>query len=305
MKKIISIVLIVGLIFFWLLPISKAEFTVNMNLETNINSIVKGDIVKLKITTNEKVVAFNCLINYDNNIFELVESKTSGLSVGIKENKIACVYVDTTGVGIDCFEIEFKAIDISSKAKFSIEQPKFRATDKMQSYTEKQISGLEPINIQVIEQPQDLKIIYSDDLIIGEKVIGIMVKNSYTNRTITKETLATYIRKMEKLTGNDGKIKDNTSLVMTGDNLQLNGETYKVILYGDSNGDGIICDTDDIMTIIDNFLGKKIIEGANKIAANLENIDDILDIDDIMQMINRYLNTLTTDLVTNLPSSKI
>ena len=42
----------------------------HQEVEIKVDDIVKGDIVKLKITTNEKVVAFNCLINYDNNIFK-------------------------------------------------------------------------------------------------------------------------------------------------------------------------------------------------------------------------------------------
>ena len=60
--------------------------------------------------------------------------------------------------------------------------------------------------------------------------------------------------KKELITG-DGK-----DLVKTGYYLTKAEGEYKIVLYGDANEDGIICDTDDIMVIIEDYLGKKQLE---------------------------------------------
>ena len=149
------------------------------------------------------------------------------------------------------------------------------------------------------------EIIYNDNLIENTKTIGIMLDRNDTSKTISKNVLMIRDTKIEDvLDGNNVSIASDAN-VATGYSVVIGDDKYKVILYGDANGDGIVCDTDDIMTIINDYLGIKRCEGINRIAANLENTDNILDIDDVMKMINMYIGNLQTSLVTNLPQSTI
>lgn len=60
------------------------------------------------------------------------------------------------------------------------------------------------------------------------------------------------------------------------------------------------------MTVINDYLGKTTLDVENKIAANLQNTDEMLDVDDLMRMINRYLGKQDNLLAMNLsaPSTK-
>ena len=125
-KKIIAILIFIFIfILSSIATISMATFTANMTFDENPTSIEVGKDIKLKITTNETIVAFNCLINYDSSAFELVRSATQGLDVGITDGKVACIYADSQGIGTNSFEIEFKTIGQATGATFSVENPTF------------------------------------------------------------------------------------------------------------------------------------------------------------------------------------
>lgn len=141
---------------------------------------------------------------------------------------------------------------------------------------------------------------YNDNLLDQKQTLGIMLESG--KKQITKSEL---LEKNTDIIDIIGTRDESNNLVCTGDIAKINDKEYIVVLYGDANGDGIICDSDDIMVIIKEYLGIKNAEGEYRLAANLCNTDDILDIDDVVNMINFFLGNLTGNLVENLPESTI
>ena len=159
-------------------------------------------------------------------------------------------------------------------------------------------------NKNVYAADENPKLIYNNRL-IGEKyIIAIVLDKSDSDRKITKSELIGVDNTINDVISDGKSIKD-TDLVKTGDEVKLENYKYTVVLYGDSNKDGIVCDTDDLMTIINDYLGKEELKEEKRLAANLMNTDDKLDTDDLMQMINMYLGKVEGTLVTNPPKSAI
>lgn len=305
MKKLTMLSFTIILSICLLTTISNATFIVNMNMEGNAKIVELGETKTLIISVNEPVYVLNFNINYDSQVFKLVGSETENLGVAEKDGKIACIYADSTGIGTQEFKIKFEAIqETTNGANFSIENAKFSTTGQEESYKGNQITGLEqPLTLTVLNS--EIKTIYNSDIIQGQKTLGIMFKNTYTDNTITKSTFMQWTDDVKNLYDKDGNIKADSDLIKTGDKIEIGKETLSVVLYGDANGDGIVCDADDVMIIINDFLGKKPATGINRVATNLANADDELDTDDLMQMINRFLGRLNNDLVKNLPQSTI
>ena len=149
-------------------------------------------------------------------------------------------------------------------------------------------------------------IAYYDGLVTGKKNVIISV-NEKNKNTITKEEVINLYEgnKITDIKNKDGANLLDADTVKTNDKVVTADGEYVVILVGDSNCDGIICDTDDIMTIIDDFLGRTKLKGEQKLAANLMNSDELLDTDDIMIMMNRYLGKVEKLLSNNLPVGSI
>ena len=145
------------------------------------------------------------------------------------------------------------------------------------------------------------------NLIQNKNVLAIMLPNDTSKLNITKEELQELLSsKWEK--ESNITIKNNTEnnpKVSTGMEITVNNEDYTVLLYGDANGDGDICDADDLMVVINDFLGKSKANDINFLAANLANQESLkqLDSDDLMQMINMYLGKLNGSLVKELPEN--
>ena len=160
------------------------------------------------------------------------------------------------------------------------------------------------VNKNVYAADVNPKLIYNNRL-IGEKyIIAIVLDKSDSDRKITKSELIGTDNTINDITSDGKSIKD-TDLVKTGDKVKLENYKYTVVLYGDPNEDGIVCDTDDLMTIINDYLGKEELKDEKRLAANLMNKDDKLDTDDLMQMINMYLGKIEGTLVANPPKSAI
>ena len=249
MKKITLLMLSIILIISLLTTISNATFTVNMNMEENSKIIELGETKTLVVSVNEPVYALNFNINYDSQVFKLIGSETENLNVEEKDGKIACIYADFAGIGTNEFKIKFEAIQETNGANFSIENAKFRATEQEESYKGNGITGLEqPLTLTVVNS--EIKTVYSSEIIQGQKILGIMFKNTYQDNTITKSTFMQWINGVGNLYDKDGNIKSDSDLIKTGDKIEIGNETLSVVLYGDSNGDGIVCDVDDVMVII-------------------------------------------------------
>lgn len=144
----------------------------------------------------------------------------------------------------------------------------------------------------------------ADEMVINfskigeEKVVQILLSKDDDDRKVTKEEIMTKNNTIISIKDKTGNEIENSEILKTGYTLETANGTSTIILLGDANEDGYVCDTDDIMVIIDDYLGKVEANYITKTAANLYNNDDVLDTDDVMQMINMYLGKLEGQLLT-------
>lgn len=160
-------------------------------------------------------------------------------------------------------------------------------------------------NATTTESSEEVDIKFYNETLIKNKKNSLIVFNKPERTHISKQeaiTMSSVITDITNQTNSDSLLSNDN--VKTGDNIKIDDEIYTVILSGDANGDGIVGDTDDIMCIIDDFLGKKTLENENRVAANLQNNDNILDVDDIMYMVNRYLGKSDV-IISKTPSGYI
>ena len=147
-----------------------------------------------------------------------------------------------------------------------------------------------------------IEIKFYENLIGTSKNATIALNNNTKN--ISKQTAKSNNSNITEIKNSSGQIIEDTANIKTGDKIQVGTDEYEVILYGDSNKDGTICGTEDIMTIVNDYLGKNKLEGIEKIAANLANGDEKLDTDDIMKMIKVY-NGESINIVDKVPEGSI
>lgn len=133
-RKIVVIAIILVLVMLALFFKSNNKI-LKVRLDTNLDSVQVGDEIILTIQTSKVVDTASFFINYDSNTFELKESKTEVLSIAEKEGKIACIYADLNGTGVDEFQISFKAINKGKEAKFYIEDIKCGIAGDVATYT--------------------------------------------------------------------------------------------------------------------------------------------------------------------------
>lgn len=176
--KLIMLIIISIMIF--------TVYTYAFSIEPSINnvSVKPGEEIIFKIKSNEKIVATNFKLNYDNEAFELVKSNTSGLNVAEKDGKIACIYADMSGVGTNNFEIILKAKLSNKSVNFGLEDAKFRAVNAKTSYTGSQIDGIETIiNVKTIDDANTNTIVNET-----QNNINNVVTNSNTDNTTSQDT---------------------------------------------------------------------------------------------------------------------
>lgn len=146
---------------------------------------------------------------------------------------------------------------------------------------------------------------YYNHLIENQKVVTILLEKTTVSRKVTKEEVMKNDQKIEEIKDAKKKTLKNTDLVKTGDYITVKGEDYQVVLYGDVNKDGFICDIEDIMILQNNYLGQRKVEAIEKLAGNLVNTDNTLDIEDIMRMINVYLGNSKEEILTKIQKGYI
>ena len=153
------------------------------------------------------------------------------------------------------------------------------------------------------ENIKDIK--YYEELAANENVVTIILdKNTVTRKTTKQETMK-FDKKITQIKDGNNKQLNENDLVKTGDLITVNGIDYKVILYGDVNKDGYICSEKDIEMIQNSYLGNITLDSLQKIAGNLQNEDDTLDIEDIMKLVTTYLGQANSEIVSNIPSGSI
>lgn len=216
---------------------------------------------------------------------------TTGLEdVHIKIDKtlvMSIIYIAIIGIGVIIMGVTI--LVISSKIKKSGILKKFLSSIVALLI----ISTLSP-KVEAIGN----NIVINFSKIGEEKIVQIVLSKDDEDKQVTKEEIIAINNTIISIKDENGNEIQNNEIIKTGYTLQTRNGISKIILLGDANGDGIVCDTDDIMVIIDDYLGTVPANNIQKIAANLCNTDDILDIDDVMQMMDMYLGKLEEDLLT-------
>ncbi len=92
---------------------------------------------------------------------------------------------------------------------------------------------------------------------------------------------------------------------ITGENVNTTQKSidYTVLLYGDANGDGKICNCLDVNIIRQDYVFNNKAEGVYKLAADLY-ADGTLNVRDVQRMVKKYLGTLESSVVTPFPGEK-
>ena len=147
-----------------------------------------------------------------------------------------------------------------------------------------------------------INLTFHNSLIEDSKNVTIgLRKELYTkSKTITVKEIKEKKSTISEITTSSGITRRDEAIIRTGDKVKLVGLEYDVILYGDANKDGIICDTPDLKIIEESYLGKRNINTQNIefVAANLANSDEKLDAKDAIKMIKIY-NNKQTAIVSN------
>lgn len=215
---------------------------------------------------------------------------TSGLEdIDVKIDKtlaMSIVYIVIIGIGVIIMGVTIWVI--SNKLKKSGMLKKFLSSILALFI----ISSLAP-KIEAVGN--DIVINFSK---IGEeKIVQIVLSKEDEDKQVTKQEIIEKNNTIISIKDENGNEIQNDEIIKTGYTLETKNGISKIVLLGDANGDGYVCDTDDIMVIIDDYLGNETANTIQKIAANLCNTDDILDIDDVMQMIDMYLGRLEDNLL--------
>lgn len=156
-----------------------------------------------------------------------------------------------------------------------------------------------------------------DELLENELVVAInpnkLFKATATNEDdmhiLVKQDLEDIFEKSNLTIANvknkNGKLYNDTTAIGTGATATAdNQKQYKVVLYGDANGDGRICNSMDIDVIRQDYVFNNKAEGAYKIAADLQ-VDGTLNVRDVQRMTKKYIGQLDGTLVTPFPDEEI
>lgn len=138
-----------------------------------------------------------------------------------------------------------------------------------------------------------------------EKLIVVMPDQ--TNRNLKRDVFEKEIQKsisVKEIVNSENEKIDNNGLVGTGSKVITEEKDYRVIVYGDINGDGKV-NSNDIGLIIKEKVNDEKIEGINRKAANVCNVEDvddeIVNSEDINRLKNYILRKLDINLVDELP----
>lgn len=292
---IAGIVLATGLVFkkkaknlnklFVILPLVAA-----LSISGAVNAIKLVDDTKMKagvfekgdLLDNEAVVAVSPCKDFKTenslNVATLNEIfNKSGFSVSEFANKWETVPEDTELImyknGI--FIMDHYTVASEIRGKYEIHE------NNIEFFSE---TG-EKWNGQYITEESGRKILKV--ILDGEETTFYSVDDKDENKTISTGTVIEAYRALG--TG-------ATSLIIETQN-------YTVLLYGDANGDGKICNSLDVNVIRQDYVFNNKAEGVYKKAADLY-ADDVLNVRDVQRMVKKYLGKLDGSLVTPFPGEK-
>ena len=143
-----------------------------------------------------------------------------------------------------------------------------------------------------------------DSLVEGEKIVAINPGKSYYQTEDLSLEMLQSIFSEENLTIDSIKNKDGNSItekIATGDKVVLTDESeYTVLLYGDANGDGIICNASDVSVIRNEYVKGERADDIYRLAADLSP-DNILNVKDVAIIVKKYTAKTDGPLVTPFP----
>ena len=220
---------------------------------------------------------------------------TNGLAIQKVQVKnitmTSLMWLAVIGIGVIVMESIILVIANKIKSKKQLKVTKKMMTIVLALFT----LGILSSNVKATEND----VIINFSKVGEEKIVQILLSKDDSDRMITKEEVIAKNNTITSIKDENGNEIQNTNIVKTGYKVQTANGTSTVVLLGDANKDGIVCDTDDIMVIINDYLGKQKADSIMKVAANLYNADDVLDTDDIMQMMNMYLGKLEGQMLVN------
>ena len=102
----------------------------------------------------------------------------------------------------------------------------------------------------------------------------------------------------------NGKLCNEETAIGTGSvATSKDEEKYTIVLYGDANGDGRICNTMDIEVIRQDYVFNNKAEEEYKLAADLQ-ADGTLNVRDVQQMVKKYIGELDETVVNPFPEDE-
>ena len=142
---------------------------------------------------------------------------------------------------------------------------------------------------------------YYKKLVSDRQVVTVLIDETSKREKITKSELMESDKKITDVKDLYRENKKDTDLIKTGDYVYLGEDEYKVILYGDVNRDGTICDIQDIMYVLDMMDGTRQKDEMRSIAGNIDNTDKVADVKDVIRMANIFLGIYKSQIITNIP----
>jgi len=224
MKKIISFIVILALIFtFFLTTITFAASLTTLNVEINKTTVRPGQEVNLIINFGEDLGAYTFDIAYDNNIFDYV--MTDGGTANNTGNKVRVTFYDTTG-GTNPrqnMSVVFKAkegITTSNPTELTVTGEGLANADGSVTYDDITTPIVKNITVEPEYQPYILNLEYTGDIIFGEeKDMKISYSSSmgrYYEHARLIASATTPNGASVKLMATDIKTKGEQDLILSG-----------------------------------------------------------------------------------------
>lgn len=143
-----------------------------------------------------------------------------------------------------------------------------------------------------------------DTLVKGEKIVAINPgKSYYQTESLSLEMLQSVFSE-ENLTIDNIINKEGNSItekIATGDKVILTDNSeYTVLLYGDTNGDGTICNASDVSIVRNEYVKGERADDVYRLAADLSP-DNILNVKDVAIIVKKYTAKTNGPLVSTFP----
>ncbi len=143
-----------------------------------------------------------------------------------------------------------------------------------------------------------------DTLVEGEKIVAINPgKSYYQTESLSLEMLQSVFSE-ENLTIDNIINKEGNSItekIATGDKVILTDNSeYTVLLYGDTNGDGTICNASDVSIVRNEYVKGERADDVFRLAADLSP-DNILNVKDVAIIVKKYTAKTNGPLVSPFP----